>query len=77
MEISGSCFSSHLAAAQMEATLTPKLTSQAWSHAGRAGEAAPLSTHRAPGLLRAVGLRPGCSLEAPVQLYRSVPETKV
>lgn len=49
MEISGSCSSSPLAAAQVEATLMPAPKCQARSHGGLAGEVEPLSTHRNPG----------------------------
>lgn len=49
MEISGSCSSSHLAAAQMEAMLMPALKCQAWSHGGHAGEVEPFGAHRNPG----------------------------
>lgn len=61
MEISGSCFSSHLAAAQMEATLTPKLTSQAWSH-GAVQEKQHRSAPTEPG---GCGEQWGSALAAP------------
>lgn len=66
MEISGSCSSSHLAAVQVEARLVPALKFQAWSPGGLCSRAA--HRHRNPGLLRAVTLSPGCSLESPVEL---------
>lgn len=66
MEISGSCSSSHLAAAQMEATLMPTLKCQAWSPGGQAGGVELLSAHRNP--VESSSLGPSGSLESPVEL---------
>lgn len=66
MEISGSCFSSHLAAAQMEAALMPTPMSQEWSHGGQAGGAELLSAHRNP--IESSSFRPSGSLESPAEL---------
>lgn len=76
MEISGSCSSSHLAAVQVEARLVPALKFQAWSPRGGLCSRAA-HRHRNPGLLRAVTLSPGCSLESPVELSGLAGETDV
>lgn len=68
MEISGSCSSSPLAAAQMEATLMPTLKCQAWSPGGQAGGAELFRAHRNPADSSSRG--PSGSLESPVELWR-------